>query len=56
MFRVSLFKFLFIQISRQRCLWDETVNDDEPSDWSEKLYESKAAELILYAVRKGVIS
>jgi RNA polymerase sigma-70 factor, ECF subfamily len=30
------------------------VNDDEPSDWSEKLYESKAAELILYGRALGL--
>jgi RNA polymerase sigma-70 factor (ECF subfamily) len=51
---VSLIKFLFIQISCQWCLWDETVNGNESSDWSEKLYDSKAAELILYGRALGL--
>ena len=45
---------IFIQISRQRCLCNETVNGGESSDWSEKLYESKAAELILYGRALGL--
>jgi len=45
---------IFIQILRKRCLCNETVNGDESSDWSEKLYESKAAELILYGRALGL--
>jgi len=45
---------IFIQIPRDRCLWNETVNDDGPLDWSEKLYESKAVELILYGRALGL--
>jgi len=37
-----------------RCLSNETVNGDASSDWSEKLYESKAAELILYGRALGL--
>ena len=44
----------FIQIPRQRCLFNETVNGDAPSDWSEKLYDAKAAELILYGRALGL--
>ena len=45
---------IFIQISLKRCLCNETVNGDESSDWSEKLYELKAAELILYGRALGL--
>jgi RNA polymerase sigma-70 factor (ECF subfamily) len=37
-----------------RCLWNETVNGDESSDWGEGLYELKAAELILYGRALGL--
>ena len=45
---------IFIQIQRQRCLSNETVNGDASSDWSEKLYDAKAAELILYGRALGL--
>lgn len=31
-----------------RCLCNETVSEHLPSDWSQRLYAAKAAELILY--------
>jgi RNA polymerase sigma-70 factor (ECF subfamily) len=43
----------FIQILHQRCLWNETVNGDSPH-WSQKLYETKAAELVLYGRALGL--
>jgi RNA polymerase sigma-70 factor (ECF subfamily) len=44
----------FIQISNERCLCNETVNDDDSIDWYEKLYDAKAAELILYGRALGL--
>jgi len=40
---------IFIQIFRRRCLCNEIV-----SDWLEQLYETKAAELILYGRALGL--
>jgi RNA polymerase sigma-70 factor, ECF subfamily len=42
-----------IQIFRSRCLCNETVNGDSPH-WSQKLYETKAAELVLYGRALGL--
>src|SRR5882724_9811 len=44
---------IFIQISRQRCLWDETVNGNS-QHWSQELYENKAVQLILYGRALGL--
>jgi RNA polymerase sigma-70 factor (ECF subfamily) len=44
----------FIQTSTCRCLSIEIVNSNETSDWSEQLYEAKAAELILYGRALGL--
>lgn len=43
----------FIQISAVQCLWNEIVSQNA-SDWSESLYEAKAAELILYGRALGL--
>lgn len=43
----------FIQILAHRCLWNETVNGDSPH-WSQKLYETKATELVLYGRALGL--
>jgi len=45
---------IFIQFFPYRCLCSETVHCDEPSHWSEELYEAKAAELILYGRALGL--
>jgi len=45
---------LFIQIRRAWCLSSKTVNGDEPSDEFEKLYDAKAAGLILYGRALGL--
>ena len=45
---------IFIQIWRPRCLWVETVNGDEQFAWCERLYETKAARLILYGRALGL--
>ncbi len=44
----------FIQISAYQCLCIETVNHRASSNWSEPLYEAKAAELILYGRALGL--
>jgi RNA polymerase sigma-70 factor, ECF subfamily len=44
---------IFIQISARRCLWSENVNCDSPH-WSQRLYETKAAELVLYGRALGL--
>jgi RNA polymerase sigma-70 factor, ECF subfamily len=36
------------------CLWIETVNGDEHSNWFEKFYEAKATGLILYGRALGL--
>jgi RNA polymerase sigma-70 factor (ECF subfamily) len=36
------------------CLWIETVNDNEHSDWFETFYEAKATGLILYGRALGL--
>jgi len=46
----------FIQIRRSWCLFSKTVNGDEHSDWFEKLYDAKAAGLILYGRALGLRS
>jgi RNA polymerase sigma-70 factor, ECF subfamily len=43
-----------IQISGRRCLCGENVSPDDTLNWSEKLYEAKAAELILYGRALGL--
>ena len=43
----------FIQIPTQRCLLVEYVNSDSPH-WSQRLYETKAAELVLYGRALGL--
>ncbi len=50
----TFFAANFIQILRHRCLCSETVQCNESSNWSEKLYEDKAAELILYGRALGL--
>ena len=54
MFNVGCFSTFFIQISREWCLLDETVNGDEHSDQCERLYAAKAAELIIYGRALGL--
>ena len=44
----------FIQISCLWCLSFETVNDEHDCDWCQRLYEAKAAELILYGRALGL--
>lgn len=56
--RFSLFNHLtasknFIQILHSRCLWNEIVNGNSPH-WSQRLYETKAAELVLYGRALGL--
>jgi RNA polymerase sigma-70 factor (ECF subfamily) len=43
----------FIQILHERCLLGENVNCDSPH-WSQRLYETKAAELVLYGRALGL--
>jgi RNA polymerase sigma-70 factor (ECF subfamily) len=43
----------FIQIPAGRCLWDKDVNGNSPH-WSQELYETKAAGLILYGRALGL--
>jgi len=45
---------IFIQISRLRCLSSESLNSESSCDWCERLYENKAAELILYGRALGL--
>src|SRR5882757_5885619 len=44
----------FIQIRRSWCLSSKSVNGEEHSDWFEKLYDAKAAGLILYGRALGL--
>jgi len=52
----AVFSGKFIQITYSRCLWDETVKGDAQATgpWCERLYEAKAAELILYGRALGL--
>ena len=47
-------EIIFIQIPRLWCLSNETVTNHEQSGWCEVLYETKAAELILYGRALGL--
>ena len=44
----------FIQIRGSRCLFIETVNQNESSNWCETIYNAKATELILYGRALGL--
>jgi RNA polymerase sigma-70 factor (ECF subfamily) len=48
------FQKYFIQFFQLRCLWSETVNGDRTCAWAERLYETRAAELILYGRALGL--
>ena len=45
---------IFIQICRGWCLWVEYVNLSATQNWCEALYDTKAAELILYGRALGL--